>query len=541
MADEGPGSWYENAIIYQVPVGLLRDTDGNGWGDLAGVAESLQHVHDLGANAIWLQPFYPSPYVDGGYDVIDHLGVSDRFGTEQDFKDLMTRADELDIKVIVDLVVQHTSKEHPWFREACRDPESTYRGYYIWADEPHDTIVEPVFPTVNDSVWAWEESAGQYYRHTFYEHEPDLDVGHPGVRQEILRIVEHWLDLGVAGFRVDAVPYMVAQAAEAEPRDDGFWLLEEIQQHVHGVRPDAVLIAESDVEPERYTDYFGDGNRFTMLLNFWLNNHLFLAMARQEAEPLVRALTSQPIPPDGCHYAIWLRNHDELDLERLTDAEREETMAAFAPEPQMRAFGRGIRRRLAPMLSDPRRLKLAMFLLCALPGTPVLLYGDEIGMGENLELPDRASVRTPMQWTGHRNAGFSDAAAIELVRPVIDEGPFAYQHVNVTEQSKQPDSLLETLRYLFRLRRDLGPFRTRTAEVVELDDSRVLGLRHRDGTADVLMLANLSPDRTEVTLPPGHREDWQEVVSDHDYDPSSGGEPIGLHGYGYRWFRTRST
>ncbi|HET6627079.1 MAG TPA: alpha-amylase family protein [Nocardioidaceae bacterium] len=537
MPDAASPPWHENAIIYQVPVGLLRDTNGNGWGDLDGVTDSLQHIHDLGATAIWLQPFYASPYVDGGYDVIDHLTVSDRFGTVQDFKDLMSRADELGLKVILDLVVQHTSNKHSWFWQACHDRDSKYRDYYIWADEPEDTIVEPVFPTVEDSVWAWSEQAGQYYRHTFYSHEPDLDVGNPDVRDEIRRIMEHWLELGVAGFRVDAVPYMVLQAAQSDPRENGFWFLEELHDLVRKHRPDGVLIAESDVEPAKYADYFGDGNRFTMLLNFWLNNHLFLSMAREEAEPLLRALKDQPRPPDGCQYATWLRNHDELDLEQLSDAEREETMAVFAPEPEMRAFGRGIRRRLAPMLADPRRLKQAMFLLCALPGTPVMLYGDEIGMGEDLGLPDRASVRTPMQWTGHRNAGFSTAAGIELIHPVIDDGPFGYHHVNVTDQSERPESLLETLKHLFELRKQLGPYHSATAEGVELDDAGVLAVRHRDGTADALMLANLSAKRTQIRLPDDHRDDWVEVVADHAYDSAATDQEIELHGYGYRWFR----
>ena len=538
--DRGEAPWHENTIIYQVPTGLLKDTNGNGWGDLRGVAQSLQHIHDLGADAIWMQPFYSSPYVDGGYDVLDHLTVSDRFGTIEDFKDLMATADNLDIKVILDLVVQHTSEGHPWFREACRDRGSKYRDYYIWADEPHDTIVEPMFPTVDDSVWAWREEAGQYYRHTFYDHEPDLNVGNPDVRDEIFRIMEFWLDQGVAGFRVDAVPYLVAEAARTDGRDDGFWLLDDLREIVQKHRPDGILIAEADVEPEEYADYFGDGNRFTMLLDFWWNNHLFLALARGEAEPLERALRSQPKPPPGCQYAIWLRNHDELDLERLSDAEQEETMAVFAPEPQMRAFGRGIRRRLAPMLSDPRQLKLAMFLLASSPGIPVLLYGDEIGMGEDLELPDRASVRTPMQWSNTLNAGFSDAEPIELVHPVIAQGPFGYQHLNVEDQSKDPESLLETLKHLFAIRRELGPFLTSTAQVVEVDSPGVLCLRHNDGGAPALVLANLSSTGVDAVLPEQHRDDWREVVADHAYESTSTEEAIHVHGYGYRWFRLGS-
>ena len=537
MSPEQAAPWYEKAVIYQIQVALFQDTRGNGWGDLPGVTRRLGHVKEVGADAIWLTPFYRTPFVDGGYDVVDHLDVSDRFGTLEDFRDLMSRARELDLEVIVDLVVQHTSTEHPWFRKACRDRDSEYRDYYIWADEPHETRVEPMFPTIEDSVWTWHEEAGQYYRHTFYDHEPDLNIANPAVRDEIKRVMEFWLELGVAGFRVDAVPYLVVEAAEVEGYDDGYWVLEEMRETLRAYRPDGVLIAEADVDPDGYADYFGDGDRFTMALNFWLNNHLFLALARGEAEPLVRALAAQPDPPPGCYYASWLRNHDELDLEQLTPAEREETMAVLAPHPQMRAFGRGIRRRLAPMLPDPRQRKLALFLLCALPGTPVLLYGDEIGMGDNLDLPDRAAVRTPMQWADEHNAGFSDADPLQTVQPVIDTGPFGYHDVNVADQRDDPDSMLSTIRHMFEVRREQGPLLTSEAAPVDLGDPGVLALRYDDGGHATMVVANLSSRRVEVVVPEEHRADWQQLLADHPYDDSPDGETMRLHGYGYRWLR----
>jgi maltose alpha-D-glucosyltransferase/alpha-amylase len=541
MSPEEPAPWYEKAVVYQIPVALFQDTTGNGWGDLPGVTRRLDHVKDVGADAVWLTPFYRTPYVDGGYDVVDHLDVSDRFGTLEDFKDLMDRAGELDLEVIVDLVVQHTSSSHPWFRHACRDRASRYRDYFIWADEPHETRVQPMFPTVEDSVWTWQEEAGQYYRHTFYHHEPDLNVANPDVRAEIRRIMEFWLELGVAGFRVDAVPYIVREAAEVDGYDDGLWILEEMRETVHRHRPDGVLIAEADVTPEQYADYFGNGNRFTMLLNFWLNNHLFLALAREEAEPLRRALAEQPDPPDGCHYAIWLRNHDELDLERLSDAEREETMAVFAPHPQMRAYGRGIRRRLAPMLSDPRQRKLALFLLCSLPGTPFLLYGDEIGMGDDLELPDRAAVRTPMQWSAERpNAGFSDADPLQTVQPVIQHGPFGYPNVNVADQRDEPGSMLRTFHRLFDVRREQGPLLTTEARPLALEEPAVFAVRYDDGGHSSLLLANLGSGRIDVALPEEHQEGWEEILADHAYDDDPKGDILHLHGFGYRWLRAAS-
>lgn len=536
MAPSAPHPlWYESAVIYQVPVALYQDSDGNGWGDLRGLTSKLEHIHDLGATALWLQPFYRTPYVDGGYDVIGHREVSDRFGTLEDFEDLVARARDLDLEVIIDLVVQHTSVDHPWFARACRDRDSEYRDFYLWSDEPVEAPVDPVFPTVEESVWAWHEVAGQYYRHTFYSHEADLNLANPAVIEEIERTMEFWLDLGVAGFRVDAVPYIVVQAAEAEGHDDGLWLVEHFRDVVRRHREDGVLIAESDIEPDQYAEHFGDGDRFSLLLNFWLNNHLFLALARQEAEPIVRALEMLPTPPEGCSYATWLRNHDELDLERLTPAEREETMAVFAPHPQMRAFGRGIRRRLAPMLADPRQRKLAMFLLCCLPGTPVLLYGDEIGMGDDVALPDRAAVRTPMQWSNTENAGFSVCNPVELVHPVVSEGAFRYQDVNVESQLGQPDSLLCTLRDLFAVRRRLGPFLPGQCRAIQLDAPSVLAICHDTAAGTSLLLANLASRRTDVTLPQGLDGHWEEVAQDQAYEQSATDGPTHLHGFGYRW------
>jgi maltose alpha-D-glucosyltransferase/alpha-amylase len=532
--DDSMERWYENAVTYQIPVAVFQDSSGYGWGDLRGATERLQHVADLGAEAIWLQPFYRSPYVDGGYDVADHLDVFDRFGTLEDFTDLMRRADELGLKVLLDLVVQHTSTSHPWFRKACRDPDSRYRGFYIWSDEPRETDVVPVFPTVEDPVWTWSEEAGQYYRHTFYHREADLDIANPNVLDEIDRIMEFWLGLGVAGFRVDPVPYLVLQAAEHDDRDQGLWILEHMRGLVRRHRVAGVLIAESDVRPEQYADHVGDGNRFTMLLDFWLNNHLFLALARREAGPLLRALGEQPVPAEGCQYAIWLRNHDELDLERLSDAEREETLAVFAPHPQMRAYGRGIRR-LAPMLSDPRQRKLAIFFLCALLGTPVVLYGDEMGMGDLLELPGRAAMRTPMQWSDGPNAGFLEADPIELIRPVAETGPFGYRNVNVEAELADKQSLLRALQRMFRVRKEHGPYHSTRAEPLALDRPSVFGIRYDNPDRRSLLLANLSPDRLDVDGPEEHRDHWEEAIADHSYENPRSGDALHLHGYGYRW------
>lgn len=521
-------AWHENAIVYEVQVALFKDSTGNGWGDLRGVTAQLDHIRSLGADTIWLQPFYRTPDLDGGYDVVDHCDVTDRVGTLDDFDELVARADELGIRVVLDLVVQHTSVAHPWFRRACRDRASREHAYYVWSDAPEGSAIEPVFPGVQHGVWSWQEEAGRYYRHTFYDHEADLDVSNPDVVAEIDRVMEFWLDRGIAGFRVDAVPYMVYQAG-------GVGFLEHLREVVRRKRPDGVLIAESDVEPGEYAGQFGAGNRMTHVLDFWMNNNLWLALARGEAGPILRALREQPAPPPGCQYANWLRNHDELDLERLSPAEQDETMGIFAPHPQMRAFGRGIRRRLAPMLVDPRQRRLAFFLLCALPGIPIVLYGDEIGMGDDLDLPDRASVRTPMQWDGARNAGFSTVAAVELPVPVIDRGDFRYVEVNVARQQEEPGSLLNTVRQLFACRREHGPYLARDLRVVEVDQPGAFALRYDNGQGSSLCLANLSGERVDVHLPVLTEGDWREVAVDQEYDEPPKGDTVHLHGFGYRW------
>ena len=321
--------WYRNAVIYQIDPSLFRDSNGDGCGDLRGITERLDYIRGLGCTAIWLMPFYQSPFEDAGYDISDHLQVAERFGDLADIVALLEKAEELGLHVIIELV-QHTSSEHRWFQEARRDRDSPYRDYYIWADEPDDAI-EPIFPTVEDSVWTWDEQAGQYYRHLFYKHEPDLNPTNPRVIHEIERIMSFWLRLGVSGFRIDAAVHMVRQAGGGDLRQ-GYWLLEHMRDFVTMRRPETVLLGEIDTDPEKYIEYFGDeADRVTLLLDFWVNNHLFLALARQQAEPLCRALNSQPLPPSHSQYALWIRNHDELSLDRLEEDERNEVLDTFAP------------------------------------------------------------------------------------------------------------------------------------------------------------------------------------------------------------------
>lgn len=538
--------WYRNAVIYQVDVSMFFDSRGNGRGDLAGLTDRLEHIRGLGANCLWLLPFYKSRFRDGGYDVVDHLTVDPQFGDLADFAMLLDKADNLGLRVIIDLVVQHTSNEHPWFQEARRDPDSPYRGYYMWADSPHETGVSPVFPTVENDVWSWDEEAQQYYRHTFYGYQPDLELGNPRVRREIQRIMAFWLRMGVSGFRVDAVPYMVERARAADDRDDGHWLLEEMRDFVTLRRSDAVLLGEVDVPVKAYADYFGDGedrsDRLTMLIDFWTNNHMFLSLARQDAGPLRDALRQQPPPPARGQYAKFLRNHDELDLEQLADDEREEVVGLFAPEESMQAYGRGIRRRLAPMLDgDHRRIAMAHALLASLPGAPVLLYGDEIGMGDDLSRSGRASVRTPMQWSDADNAGFSTAPADQLVAPVVTSPGFGYHKINVYAQSVGHDTLLARIGNLVRARtanREIGAGNT---EVLDTDVPAVLALRHRMEDRQLITVTNLSGRDVAVKINGIDTGDLVDVLADQDYPkPGPVSQGLQLRGNGYRWLRPQS-
>jgi maltose alpha-D-glucosyltransferase/alpha-amylase len=522
----------DGRVIYQLDPATFFDSDGDGLGDLPGVLRRLDHIRAVGADTIWLQPFYVSPYRDGGYDVVDHCDVSPRFGTLADFDALIEQCHAAGLSVLVELVVQHTSVDHPWFRAARADAGSPYRDYYLWADEPRadPVVTEPVFPGVEESIWAYDDVAGRYYRHAFYRHEADLNVGHPAVRAEIARILQFWLDRGVDGFRVDAVSFMVEQAAATDSRDGGFWFLSELCK----AAGDAPLMGEVISPPDKYGDYFGDGDRLHAVLDFWTNNLLFLALARTDAEPLRRALHIQPEPPDGCTYVNWLRNHDELDLGRLEPDERAEVLTAFGPDEEMRAFGRGVRRRIAPMLGDERRVAMAHAIIQCLPGVPAVRYGEEIGMGEDLSLPDRVAVRTPMQWTTGATAGFS-AASPELIEPApIRHGDYGPEQVNVADQELHTDSLLSRVAQLTAARRELGPLPMRHCEAVPFDDApAVFGVLHRRAEGAVLMLVNLSADETQVHLPYDVRAD---LLADGPYEPATPATTVAhLAGYGYRW------
>ncbi|WP_134671476.1 alpha-amylase family protein [Halorussus marinus] len=497
--------WYDDAVFYAVDVEAFADGNGDGVGDFPGLIDRLDHLDALGVDCVWLLPFYPSPNRDNGYDVADYYGVDDRHGTLGDFVAFVRAADRRGIRVLVDLVVNHTSDQHPWFRRAREDPDSPYRDYYVWVDDPPewpDPDRGPVFPGEEDTVWSYDEAAEAFYYHRFYHFQPDLNVANPDVRTEIRNVMDFWLRLGVDGFRVDAATLMIDNKGglESTRLDDPHGVIRDLRRFVARRGDDAVLLAEADDEPDRLADYFGDGDECNVLLNFLLDAYLVAALAERRADPLRRVLDLLPAIPEEGQWANFLRNYDELNLGRLPTADREAVFEAFAPDEAMGIYGRGIRRRLAPMLGDRDRIELAYSLLFSLPGAPLLVYGDEIGMGEDLSLPGRDAVRTPMQWADEPNGGFSPADADDLVRPVIAGGGYGYEAVNVADQRDDPDSLLRWFGRLIRTRHACPAIGTGACEVLDVDDPAVFAHRIAGDDGAVVAVHNLDDSPTAVSI-----------------------------------------
>ncbi|WP_159711356.1 alpha-amylase family protein [Geminicoccus flavidas] len=495
--------WYKNAVIYCIDVETFQDGNDDGVGDFAGLIERLDYLEALEVTCIWLTPFYPTPNRDNGYDITDFYAVDPRLGTLGDFVNFARAARHRGMRVIVDLVVNHTSVDHPWFQAARSDPNSPYRDWYVWSKEkPEDAEDGVVFPGVQDSTWTWDEQAGAYYFHRFYEHQADLNIANPAVTEEIQKIMGFWLELGVVGFRLDAVPFLIEYTGlDSHPEGDPHEYLTELRRFLSWRKAEAVLLAEANIPMEMADEYFGRDDRMTMVFHFMLNQHLFLALARGDGRPVVDMLRNTPEIPKTGQWAHFLRNHDELDLGRLSDADREEVFQAFGPDPDMQIYHRGIRRRLAPMLDgDTRRIAMAFSLMFTLPGTPVLWYGDEIGMGDDLTQTERNSVRTPMQWNGRRNAGFSTAPAERLIRPVIADGPFGFLGLNVEEQLDRPESLFEQVRRMVRERRSHAEIGWMPYEIVDAREPAVVALSRRSKDGQILTLHNLANRAVEVRL-----------------------------------------
>ncbi|WP_018637814.1 alpha-amylase family protein [Parafrankia elaeagni] len=554
--------WWKTAVVYCLDVETFSDSDGDGCGDFRGLSQRLDHLHELGVTCLWLMPFYPSPDRDDGYDITDFYGVDPRLGTHGDLVEFLRLARDRGIRVIIDLVVNHTSDQHPWFRSARSSRDSPYRDFYVWRDEPpEDGPSDVVFPDKEDSVWQYDEEAGQYYLHRFYKHQPDLDVTSPDVRDEIARVLGFWLELGVSGFRVDAVPFLLetAGALDAEDLPNPHDFLRDLRAFLSRRSGEAILLGEVNLPYPELRTFFGDedGDELTMCFDFPGMQQLYLAMAREDASVLATTLRERPAAPKDGHWATFVRNHDELTLDKLSDDERGEVFAAFGPDPSMQLYDRGLRRRLPPMLDgDPARLRLVYSLLFALPGTPTLFYGEEIGMGENLAAEGRLAVRTPMQWTDGPNGGFSAVEPDHLVGPVV-EGDFAPAKVNVAAQQDDPDSLLSWFTAMIRVYRRCPELAWGDGAVLDcpgapalfvhrsdLDGQTVVTVHNlgREPVATRLALAGVeSGDRlTQLAGSGGFRGSHGSGGSGGDLTAGDGGAvDLDLAGYGYCWLRIR--
>jgi maltose alpha-D-glucosyltransferase/alpha-amylase len=533
-------NWYTNVVIYSLHVESFRDSNADGVGDLRGLGASLDYLSSLGISCLWIQPIYPSPMRDNGYDVTDYLMVHPRYGDLGDFVHFLELADRRNISVLLDLPLNHTSVDHPWFQSARSDPDSPYRGYYYWSgEEPENLRDYPVFGEEQESNWTFDETAGAWYYHTFYKHQPDLNYTNPQVLAEMEKVIDFWLRIGVAGFRLDAVPHMLRAKGDYRFAGDPHDTLREIRRFAEEHGRAVVLLGEVDTEPEQYRAYFGKEDQLNVLLNFYLCNYLFLALATRSGDGLEHVLKTLPVHLPYDQYGNFLRNHDELDLDRLSEEERQKVYDAFAPQENMRAFGRGIRRRLGPMLGgDRRRIELANSLLLTMPGTPVIRYGDEIGMGEDLTLPGRESVRTVMQWTDHDRAGFSDADFDKWARPLISSGEYGQERVNVADQRRDPGSLFNWFARAIRTRSELPEFGVGEPEHIATGDPRVFA--HRCNVEDSCALAvhNLCDEARTVCLDLSDDEfdGALEMFSDQNYERPDR-RALRLEPYGYRWFR----
>jgi maltose alpha-D-glucosyltransferase/alpha-amylase len=539
--------WYRDAVIYQLHVKAFADSDGDGVGDIAGLTSRLGYLHDLGVTAVWLLPFYPSPLRDDGYDIADYDGVHPAYGDMRAFRRFLKEAHAHGLKVITELVINHTSDEHAWFKRARRAPKgSPERDFYVWSDTP-DLYREAriIFQDFETSNWTWDPVAGQYFWHRFYSHQPDLNFDNPAVHRAVLRVLDKWLGMGVDGVRLDAVPYLYERdGTNCENLPETHAFLKLLRAHVDAHHPNRLLLAEANQWPEDAVAYFGDGDgdECHMAFHFPVMPRLYMAAQMEDRRPIVDILEQTPAIPRTAQWAMFLRNHDELTLEMVTDEERDYMYRAYASDPQTR-INLGIRRRLAPLLQkDRRKTELLNALLFSLPGTPVIYYGDEIGMGDNVYLGDRNGVRTPMQWTGDRNGGFSRADPSRLYSPVIMDAVYGYQAVSVEAQESDTASLLHWMRNMIRLRGLFKVFGRGTIEFLQPANQKVLAYVRQLGDDVILCVANLSRTAQPADLDLARFAGVTPIeMLGYTEFPSVGSSPyfLTLGPYGFYWFELR--
>ena len=486
--------WYRDAIIYQLHVKAFNDSSGDGIGDFIGLTRRLDYIASLGVTAVWLLPFYPSPLRDDGYDIADYTNIHADYGTRRDFRTFVREAHKRGLRVITELVVNHTSDQHPWFVESRSSRSNPRRDWYVWSEtDKRYPDARVIFTDTETSNWAWDHATQAYYWHRFFSHQPDLNFDNPQVTRAVMRVMRFWLELGVDGLRLDAVPYLVERdGTNCENLPETHAVLKQLRSAMDRRFPNRMFLAEANQWPPDVRPYFGDGDECHMAFHFPLMPRVWISLRKEDRTPIVEIMESTPDIPPNCQWALFLRNHDELTLEMVTDEERDYMWAEYAADRRMR-INLGIRRRLAPLVDNSRRrIELLNALLLSMPGTPVLYYGDEIGMGDNVFLGDRNGVRTPMQWTSDRNAGFSTADAAALYAPVVVDPVYGYQAVNVEAQERIPGSLLHWMRRIIRVRREFPAFGRGTLRFLHPENRRVLAyLREHEGTT-LLCVANLS-------------------------------------------------
>jgi len=532
-------TWYKETIVYGVDVKLFQDTDDNGYGDIKGLTSRLDYLIDLGINCIWLMPFYPSPLRDYGYDVSDFLGIDPRLGNMDDFLNFIKACDENRIHVIVDLVINHTSIEHPWFIQAKSDKNSPYRNYYIWQDtEPENEEKKVMFEGVEDSVWEYVAETSSFYLHSYYKEQADLNIANPKVREEIFKVIKFWLNMGVSGFRLDAAHALTETVSnDTTTKENLNEFLDEIRKYTESISPDAVLLAEADVDPKDIQDYFGQGDRMHMLFNFFTNQYNFLAMARNSGEALVKGL--ELTKHVKCkHYLNFVRHHDELNINQLDPKEQKDVLDKFAPEEKMRVFNHGgIKRQLVPMMeNDLKKVKLVYVSIFSLPGSPLIHFGEEIGMGEDLNRDLRSAVRIPMQWTEELHGGFSKAPIEKLNHKPLSNGEYSYREVNVKRQLENSSSLLSFMKSLISKRKDCTEIGYGEWETISLENDRLLAILYKHDDKKLLTICNFSSRKEKGKLGElAENDDLVDLLSDSEYkNPKS---TVEVNAYGYRWIK----
>ena len=544
MALQEDNLWYKDAIIYQLHVRTFCDSNGDGIGDFVGLAQRLDYLQELGTNTIWLLPFYPSPLRDDGYDIADYTTVHPSYGTLDDFKAFLIAAHNRGLRVIIEMVMNHTSDQHPWFQEARSSRDNPKRDWYVWSDT--DTKykgVRIIFIDTELSNWTWDPVSKSYYWHRFFSHQPDLNFDNPDVFEAMWEIMKFWLDMGVDGFRLDAVPYLVErEGTSCENLPETHAIIKQVRKRLDQFYPGRMLLAEANQWPADVRAYFGDGDEFHTAFHFPLMPRMFMAVKLEDRKPIIEILDQTPPIPENCQWCIFLRNHDELTLEMVTDIERDYMYDEYATDKTMR-INLGIRRRLAPMMeNDRRRIELLNGLLMSMPGTPIIYYGDEIGMGDNIYLGDRNGVRTPMQWNGGTNAGFSFADPERLYSPLISNSVYGYQVVNVDSQRRFSHSLLSWMKALIKTRNSYRVFSRGTMEFLRPSNHRVLAYIRELGNEKILVVNNLASSAQAVELDVQRYKGYIPIeMFGRNLFPRFGDLPylLTLGPYQFYWFRLR--